>query len=65
MWTEHKAPGGRVYYYNTVLRQSSWEKPDELKTAAEVEYCCCGMAGQRGVSGRDINSGWLLPMPLV
>jgi hypothetical protein len=35
-WTEHKAPDGRTYYYNSVTKQSLWEKPDELKTPAEV-----------------------------
>jgi len=35
-WTEHTAPDGRVYYYNNVTKQSLWEKPDELKTTAEV-----------------------------
>lgn len=35
-WTEHKAPDGRSYYYNSVTKQSSWEKPDELKTKTEV-----------------------------
>lgn len=35
-WSEHKAPDGRIYYYNSVTKQSLWEKPDELKTAAEV-----------------------------
>lgn len=35
-WTEHKAPDGRIYYYNTITKQSLWEKPDELKDAAEV-----------------------------
>lgn len=35
-WTEHKAPDGRTYYYNNVTKQSSWEKPDALKTIAEV-----------------------------
>lgn len=35
-WTEHKSPDGRIYYYNNVTKQSSWEKPDELKTMAEV-----------------------------
>jgi len=37
-WTEHKAPDGRIYYYNNLTKQSSWEKPDELKTSAEVCY---------------------------
>jgi hypothetical protein len=37
-WTEHKAPDGRTYYYNSVTKQSLWEKPDELKTPAEVSF---------------------------
>lgn len=35
-WTEHKAPDGRTYYYNSITKQSSWQKPDQLKTPAEV-----------------------------
>lgn len=41
VWTEHKAPDGRTYYYNSVTKQSSWEKPDELKTPAEVSIMPC------------------------
>ena len=37
-WSEHKAPDGRLYYYNAELRTSSWQKPDELKTKAEVGH---------------------------
>lgn len=37
-WTEHKSPDGRTYYYNNVTKQSLWEKPDELKTIAEVIF---------------------------
>ncbi|KAG8225055.1 hypothetical protein J437_LFUL000033, partial [Ladona fulva] len=33
-WTEHKAPDGRTYFYNSVTKQSSWEKPDDLKSPA-------------------------------
>lgn len=36
VWTEHKAPDGRTYYYNHISKQSSWEKPDDLKSKAEV-----------------------------
>ena len=36
-WTEHKAPDGRMYYYNNDTKVSSWQKPDELKTNAEVK----------------------------
>lgn len=35
-WSEHTAPDGRTYYYNSVTKQSSWQKPDVLKTPAEV-----------------------------
>lgn len=35
-WSEHKSPDGRTYYYNSITKQSAWEKPDELKTSAEV-----------------------------
>lgn len=35
-WSEHKSPDGRTYYYNSITKQSAWEKPDELKTNAEV-----------------------------
>ncbi|CAD7696897.1 unnamed protein product [Ostreobium quekettii] len=34
-WTEHKAPDGRTYYYNTTTRTSSWEKPPELMGTQE------------------------------
>lgn len=37
-WSEHKAPDGRVYYYNSITKQSSWQKPDQLKTPAEVGF---------------------------
>ncbi len=40
-WTEHKAPDGRTYYYNAATRQSVWEKPDELKTEAELMLSKC------------------------
>jgi len=30
-WREHKAPDGRVYYYNIRTMQSRWDKPKELE----------------------------------
>lgn len=30
-WTEHKAPDGRFYYYNSKKGESVWEKPQCLK----------------------------------
>ncbi|XP_015761269.1 PREDICTED: pre-mRNA-processing factor 40 homolog A-like [Acropora digitifera] len=35
-WTEHKAPDGRTYFYNTETKVSTWQKPNELKTPGEV-----------------------------
>lgn len=35
-WSEHKAPDGRTYYYNSITKQSHWEKPEILKTPTEV-----------------------------
>lgn len=26
-WTAHKAPDGRVYYFNTETQESSWSRP--------------------------------------
>lgn len=40
-WTEHTAPDGRTYFYNTATKQSSWEKPDSLKTEAEKLLASC------------------------
>lgn len=34
-WTEHKAPDGRLYFYNSITRVSTYEKPAELKTPQE------------------------------
>ncbi|XP_050216216.1 flowering time control protein FCA-like isoform X2 [Mercurialis annua] len=29
-WTEHTSPEGFTYYYNSMTRESRWEKPEEL-----------------------------------
>ena len=29
-WKEHKTDNGRVYYHNSVTKQSTWDKPAEL-----------------------------------
>ncbi|TFK26219.1 hypothetical protein FA15DRAFT_667713 [Coprinopsis marcescibilis] len=35
VWTEHRNPEGRTYWFNTGTKQSVWEKPDDLKTPFE------------------------------
>jgi pre-mRNA-processing factor 40 len=35
-WTEHVSPDGRRYYHHKARGISSWEKPNELKTRAEL-----------------------------
>ena len=34
-WVEAKTPEGRIYFYNSQTGESTFEKPDQLKTAAE------------------------------
>ncbi|RXW23051.1 hypothetical protein EST38_g2826 [Candolleomyces aberdarensis] len=35
IWTEHRNPEGRTYWFNTGTKNSVWEKPDDLKTPFE------------------------------
>lgn len=51
-WSEHKAPDGRIYYYNSITKQSSWEKPDELKTPAEKLMSQCPWKEYRSDTGK-------------
>ncbi|XP_071534468.1 pre-mRNA-processing factor 40 homolog B isoform X13 [Panulirus ornatus] len=71
VWTEHKAPDGRIYFYNTVTRQSSWEKPDELKTPAELLLSQCPWKEYKSESGKTYyhnvqtkESRWTIPKEL-
>ncbi|KRZ61796.1 WW domain-containing protein [Trichinella nativa] len=36
IWSEHRAPDGRYFYYNRETKQSSWIKPNELKSHTEL-----------------------------
>ena len=27
VWSQHQTPEGKLYYYNSITRQSVWEKP--------------------------------------
>ncbi|KAF7312223.1 hypothetical protein MIND_00235300 [Mycena indigotica] len=35
VWTEHRNPEGRTYWFNPATNESVWEKPDDLKTPFE------------------------------
>lgn len=70
-WTEHKAPDGRTYYYNSVTKQSSWQKPDQLKTPAELMLSQCPWKEYTADNGKiyyhNINtkeSRWVIPPEL-
>eukprot|EP00013_Stygamoeba_regulata_P023515 CAMPEP_0177666056 /NCGR_PEP_ID=MMETSP0447-20121125/21382_1 /TAXON_ID=0 /ORGANISM="Stygamoeba regulata, Strain BSH-02190019" /LENGTH=1567 /DNA_ID=CAMNT_0019172187 /DNA_START=105 /DNA_END=4808 /DNA_ORIENTATION=- len=36
-WKEYKTPEGVPYYYNAATEETSWDKPDAMKTADELE----------------------------
>ncbi|ESO98511.1 hypothetical protein LOTGIDRAFT_174239 [Lottia gigantea] len=52
LWSEHKAPDGRTYYYNNMTKQSSWEKPLELKSDAEKMLSQCPWKEYKSDSGK-------------
>ncbi|XP_056643050.1 pre-mRNA-processing factor 40 homolog A isoform X1 [Diorhabda sublineata] len=70
-WSEHKAPDGRTYYYNSATKQSSWQKPDQLKTPAELLLSQCPWKEYTADSGKiyyhNVNtkeSRWVIPPEL-
>ncbi|OWR44970.1 CDK5 regulatory subunit-associated protein 1, partial [Danaus plexippus plexippus] len=70
-WTEHKAPDGRTYYYNSITKQSLWEKPDDLKTPAEKLLSSCVWKEYTTDAGRVYyhnietkESSWVIPKEL-
>ncbi|XP_044737437.1 transcription elongation regulator 1 [Chrysoperla carnea] len=44
-WSEHKAPDGRFYYYNSKKGESVWEKPQALKDLETAK-----LAAAQGIS---------------
>ncbi|XP_011402836.2 PREDICTED: pre-mRNA-processing factor 40 homolog B-like [Amphimedon queenslandica] len=70
-WSMHNAPDGRTYYYNSETKQSSWQKPDELKTKAESLLSKCLWKEYKNDSGKIYyynsetkESTWTLPKEL-
>ncbi|XP_072274257.1 pre-mRNA-processing factor 40 homolog A isoform X4 [Pyxicephalus adspersus] len=71
VWTEHKSPDGRTYYYNIETKQSTWEKPDELKSPAEQLLSKCPWKEFKSDSGKPYyynsqtkESRWAKPKEL-
>uniref|UniRef100_A0A8C1Q4L8 Pre-mRNA-processing factor 40 homolog A n=1 Tax=Cyprinus carpio TaxID=7962 RepID=A0A8C1Q4L8_CYPCA len=52
VWTEHKSLDGKTYYYNTETKQSTWEKPDELKSPAEQMLSKCPWKEYKSDTGK-------------
>lgn len=70
-WIEYKAPDGRPYYYNAILKQTSWEKPDELKTESERLLDSCPWKECKTEEGKIFyynsvtkSSSWTIPKEL-
>ncbi|XP_063282095.1 pre-mRNA-processing factor 40 homolog B-like isoform X4 [Pelobates fuscus] len=71
LWTEHKAPDGRTYYYNTDTKQSTWEKPDDLKSKTELLLSQCSWKEFKSDTGKSYyynsqtkESRWMKPKDL-
>ncbi|XP_063789599.1 pre-mRNA-processing factor 40 homolog A isoform X3 [Pseudophryne corroboree] len=71
LWTEHKSPDGRTYYYNIETKQSTWEKPDDMKTPTEQLLSKCPWKEFKSDSGKPYyynsqtkESRWAKPKEL-
>ena len=50
-WIKHTAEDGRVYYFNSVTQQSSWDKPAELLTRGERLLAACPWKATKAEDG--------------
>ena len=71
-WTKHEAPDGRTYFYNKKTRESKWEKPDILKTGAELLLSKCPWKEYTSDTGKIYfhnvetkESVWSIPQDLA
>ncbi|KRZ16972.1 Pre-mRNA-processing factor 40 -like protein B [Trichinella pseudospiralis] len=71
IWSEHRAPDGRYFYYNKETKQSSWIKPNELKSHTELLLDQCPWQEYKTPDGkvyyhnRDTKeSVWTIPHEL-
>uniref|UniRef100_A0A673LXF2 Pre-mRNA-processing factor 40 homolog A-like n=1 Tax=Sinocyclocheilus rhinocerous TaxID=307959 RepID=A0A673LXF2_9TELE len=71
VWTEHKSLDGKTYYYNTDTKQSTWEKPDDLKSPAEQMLSRCPWKEYKSDTGKPYyynsqtkESRWTKPKEL-
>jgi pre-mRNA-processing factor 40 len=70
-WTQHVAPDGRVYFYNEKTKESSWEKPEELKSRNERLLSQCPWKEYQTDAGKTYfhnvitkESAWSIPKEL-
>uniref|UniRef100_A0A8D0A2H7 Pre-mRNA-processing factor 40 homolog A n=1 Tax=Sander lucioperca TaxID=283035 RepID=A0A8D0A2H7_SANLU len=71
LWTEHKSLDGKTYFYNTETKQSTWEKPDDLKSPAEQMLSKCPWKEYKSDTGKPYyynsqtkESRWTKPKEL-
>ncbi|KAM9709775.1 pre-mRNA-processing factor 40 homolog A [Menidia menidia] len=71
LWTEHKSLDGKTYYYNTETKQSTWEKPEDLKSPAEQMLSKCPWKEYKSDTGKPYyynsqtkESRWTKPKEL-
>uniref|UniRef100_A0A3P8VTI4 Pre-mRNA-processing factor 40 homolog A n=1 Tax=Cynoglossus semilaevis TaxID=244447 RepID=A0A3P8VTI4_CYNSE len=71
VWTEHKSLDGKTYYYNTETKQSTWEKPDDLKSPVEQMLSKCPWKEYKSDTGKPYyynsqtkESRWTKPKEL-